>query len=39
MLAEYGMDSVDFVGVVSNRIHATAEKERKCKDVSGTLYD
>ena len=34
------MDSVDFVyGVVRNRIHATAEKERKCKDVSGTLYD
>ena len=40
MLAEYGMDSVDFVhGVVRNRTHATAEKERKCKDVSGTLYD
>ena len=33
------MDSLDFVGVVRNRIHATAEKERKCKDVSGTLYD
>ena len=33
------MDSVDFVGVVSNRIHANTEKERKWKDVSGTLYD
>ena len=38
MLAEYGMDSLDFglwtwfVGVVSNRIHATAQKERKCKN-------
>ena len=31
------MDSLDFVGVVRNR--ATAKKERKCKDVSGTLYD
>ena len=39
MLAEYGKDSVDFVGVVSYRINATAKKERKCKDVSGTLYD
>ena len=32
MLADYGIDSVDFVGVVSNRIHATAQKERKCKN-------